>query len=190
MWLFYGVLVCCPKSVTKPRLTLDAVWGSVIVSRKVWIVTFGHYCVYINIVYTLTTTVIIFHFWLPQRIQLQVECTSCPDTFLPVRSGMFVVGPESAGAHPGPACYRKGETTTVRILLVSVYSTLEMSFFLYLLIWTVFWAFLLSFILLFCFILSFLLLSSLILSIICFFFLPSPRYCETTLAGVAVCYMW
>lgn len=24
------------------------------------------------------------------------------------RSGMFVVGPESAGAHPGPACYRKG----------------------------------------------------------------------------------
>ncbi|PIO23850.1 hypothetical protein AB205_0014510, partial [Aquarana catesbeiana] len=24
------------------------------------------------------------------------------------RSGLFVVGPESAGAHPGPACYRKG----------------------------------------------------------------------------------
>ncbi len=24
------------------------------------------------------------------------------------RNGMFVVGPESAGAHPGPACYRKG----------------------------------------------------------------------------------
>ncbi|RXG71494.1 5-oxoprolinase [Armadillidium vulgare] len=24
------------------------------------------------------------------------------------RSGMFVVGPESAGAHPGPACYKKG----------------------------------------------------------------------------------
>ena len=23
------------------------------------------------------------------------------------RSGLFVVGPESAGAHPGPACYRK-----------------------------------------------------------------------------------
>lgn len=22
---------------------------------------------------------------------------------------MFVVGPESAGAHPGPACYRKGK---------------------------------------------------------------------------------
>ena len=25
------------------------------------------------------------------------------------RSGLFVVGPDSAGAHPGPACYRKGE---------------------------------------------------------------------------------
>ena len=25
------------------------------------------------------------------------------------RSGMFVVGPESAGANPGPACYGKGE---------------------------------------------------------------------------------
>ncbi len=24
------------------------------------------------------------------------------------RNGLFVVGPESAGAHPGPACYRKG----------------------------------------------------------------------------------
>lgn len=24
------------------------------------------------------------------------------------RSGLFVVGPESAGAHPGPVCYRKG----------------------------------------------------------------------------------
>lgn len=24
------------------------------------------------------------------------------------KNGMFVVGPESAGAHPGPACYRKG----------------------------------------------------------------------------------
>ncbi|XP_071388688.1 5-oxoprolinase-like, partial [Centroberyx affinis] len=28
-------------------------------------------------------------------------------------SGMFVVGPESAGAHPGPACYRKGGPLTV-----------------------------------------------------------------------------
>ena len=25
------------------------------------------------------------------------------------RSGMFVVGPESAGANPGPVCYAKGE---------------------------------------------------------------------------------
>uniref|UniRef100_A0A3P9MIX4 5-oxoprolinase, ATP-hydrolysing n=1 Tax=Oryzias latipes TaxID=8090 RepID=A0A3P9MIX4_ORYLA len=29
------------------------------------------------------------------------------------RSGMFVVGPESAGAHPGPTCYRKGGPLTV-----------------------------------------------------------------------------
>lgn len=28
----------------------------------------------------------------------------------PPRSGLFVVGPESAGAHPGPACYRKGKS--------------------------------------------------------------------------------
>ena len=24
------------------------------------------------------------------------------------RAGLFVVGPESASAHPGPVCYRKG----------------------------------------------------------------------------------
>ena len=29
------------------------------------------------------------------------------------RSGMFVVGPESAGAHPGPTCYGKGKTGIV-----------------------------------------------------------------------------
>ncbi|XP_068094216.1 5-oxoprolinase [Hyperolius riggenbachi] len=29
------------------------------------------------------------------------------------RAGLFVVGPESAGAHPGPACYRKGGPLTV-----------------------------------------------------------------------------
>ncbi|CDF34748.1 5-oxo-L-prolinase [Chondrus crispus] len=29
------------------------------------------------------------------------------------RSGMFYVGPESAGAHPGPVCYRKGGHLTV-----------------------------------------------------------------------------
>lgn len=27
--------------------------------------------------------------------------------------GMFVVGPESAGSHPGPACYRKGGPLTI-----------------------------------------------------------------------------
>ncbi|XP_076333273.1 5-oxoprolinase [Tachypleus tridentatus] len=29
------------------------------------------------------------------------------------RSGLFVVGPDSAGAHPGPVCYRKGGPLTV-----------------------------------------------------------------------------
>jgi 5-oxoprolinase (ATP-hydrolysing) len=29
------------------------------------------------------------------------------------RNGLFVVGPESAGAHPGPVCYRKGGPLTV-----------------------------------------------------------------------------
>lgn len=29
------------------------------------------------------------------------------------RNGLFVVGPESAGAHPGPACYRKSGPATV-----------------------------------------------------------------------------
>nr|XP_008122897.1 PREDICTED: 5-oxoprolinase [Anolis carolinensis] len=29
------------------------------------------------------------------------------------RSGLFAVGPESAGAHPGPSCYRKGGPLTV-----------------------------------------------------------------------------
>ena len=28
------------------------------------------------------------------------------------RSGMFVVGPESAGANPGPVCYAKGTVGT------------------------------------------------------------------------------
>ncbi|XP_077480992.1 5-oxoprolinase [Stigmatopora argus] len=32
---------------------------------------------------------------------------------LSFRSAMFMVGPESAGAHPGPACYRKGGPLTV-----------------------------------------------------------------------------
>ena len=29
-------------------------------------------------------------------------------SILTFRSGLFRVGPESAGAHPGPACYKKG----------------------------------------------------------------------------------
>lgn len=29
------------------------------------------------------------------------------------RNGMFYVGPESAGAHPGPVCYCKGGPLTI-----------------------------------------------------------------------------
>ena len=32
---------------------------------------------------------------------------------LAFRAGLFVVGPESAGAHPGPTCYNKGGPLTV-----------------------------------------------------------------------------
>ena len=32
---------------------------------------------------------------------------------LTFRAGLFVVGPESAGANPGPACYNKGGPLTV-----------------------------------------------------------------------------
>ncbi|BCS20466.1 uncharacterized protein APUU_20898A [Aspergillus puulaauensis] len=34
-------------------------------------------------------------------------------SILVARNGLFVVGPESAGSHPGPACYRKGGPLTV-----------------------------------------------------------------------------
>ncbi|XP_059496707.1 5-oxoprolinase isoform X3 [Stegostoma tigrinum] len=34
-------------------------------------------------------------------------------SILSFRSGLFVVGPESAGAHPGPSCYRKGGPLTI-----------------------------------------------------------------------------
>ncbi|KAL2855962.1 Hydantoinase B/oxoprolinase-domain-containing protein [Aspergillus pseudoustus] len=34
-------------------------------------------------------------------------------SILTARNGLFVVGPESAGSHPGPACYRKGGPLTV-----------------------------------------------------------------------------
>jgi len=42
------------------------------------------------------------------------------------RGGMFVVGPESAGAHPGPACYMKGSFLIVSSFISMLYySTLS-----------------------------------------------------------------
>ena len=34
------------------------------------------------------------------------------------RAGLFVVGPESAGAHPGPVCYRKGKEISKVIIIL------------------------------------------------------------------------
>ena len=33
------------------------------------------------------------------------------------RNGLFIVGPESAGAHPGPACYRYSASTYARLII-------------------------------------------------------------------------
>ncbi len=38
---------------------------------------------------------------------VQIQIQNAFSTYVS-RSGMFVVGPESVGAHPGPVCYRKG----------------------------------------------------------------------------------
>lgn len=51
---------------------------------------------------------------LPQAPQLDVNTVAAGGgSCLFFRSGMFVVGPESAGAHPGPVCYTKGGPLTV-----------------------------------------------------------------------------
>ncbi|XP_078086332.1 5-oxoprolinase isoform X2 [Mustelus asterias] len=49
-----------------------------------------------------------------QAPQLDVNTVAAGGgSILSFRSGLFVVGPESAGAHPGPACYRKGGPLTI-----------------------------------------------------------------------------
>ncbi|XP_060681659.1 5-oxoprolinase [Hemiscyllium ocellatum] len=49
-----------------------------------------------------------------QAPQLDVNTVAAGGgSILCFRSGLFVVGPESAGAHPGPACYRKGGPLTI-----------------------------------------------------------------------------
>lgn len=46
------------------------------------------------------------------------------------KNGLFVVGPESAGAHPGPACYRYPLLPDLFLILrpISMLSTLNPSF--------------------------------------------------------------
>ncbi|XP_037068536.1 5-oxoprolinase-like [Pollicipes pollicipes] len=49
-----------------------------------------------------------------QAPQLDVNTVAAGGgSMLSFRAGMFVVGPESAGAHPGPVCYKKGGPLTV-----------------------------------------------------------------------------
>ncbi|XP_078392252.1 5-oxoprolinase [Cetorhinus maximus] len=49
-----------------------------------------------------------------QAPQLDVNTVAAGGgSILSFRSGLFVVGPESAGAHPGPTCYRKGGPLTI-----------------------------------------------------------------------------
>ncbi|XP_067872121.1 5-oxoprolinase isoform X2 [Heterodontus francisci] len=49
-----------------------------------------------------------------QAPQLDVNTVAAGGgSILTFRSGLFLVGPESAGAHPGPACYRKGGPLTI-----------------------------------------------------------------------------
>ena len=48
----------------------------------------------------------------PNSMILQLDINTVAaggGSMLVFRSGMFVVGPESAGASPGPACYAKGK---------------------------------------------------------------------------------
>jgi 5-oxoprolinase (ATP-hydrolysing) len=50
-----------------------------------------------------------------QAPQLEINTVAAGGgSMLFFRAGMFVVGPESAGAQPGPACYRKGGPLTGR----------------------------------------------------------------------------
>lgn len=53
---------------------------------------------------------------LKQKIVLKLDVNTVAaggGSMLFFRSGLFQVGPESAGAHPGPACYKKGGPLTV-----------------------------------------------------------------------------
>lgn len=51
-------------------------------------------------------------------LQLDIQTVAAGGgSMLFFRSGLLVVGPESAGAHPGPVCYRKGIFLCNSILL-------------------------------------------------------------------------
>ena len=55
---------------------------------------------------------------LPFCLQLDINTVAAGGgSVLTFRAGLFVVGPESAGASPGPACYSKGNAACIIILL-------------------------------------------------------------------------
>lgn len=55
-------------------------------------------------------------------LQLDIQTVAAGGgSMLFFRSGLLVVGPESAGAHPGPVCYRKG-TFICNSILLKIYS--------------------------------------------------------------------
>lgn len=60
------------------------------------------------------TNCIFYTFGVKLLFQLDINTVAAGGgSMLFFRSGMFVVGPESAGANPGPACYGRGVPSTV-----------------------------------------------------------------------------
>lgn len=96
-----GYAVTGSKETDQPLIGFDMGGTSTDVSRC----ASGHYE---HVVESTTAGVTI------QAPQLDINTVAAGGgSMLFFRSGLFVVGPESAGAHPGPACYRKGGPLTV-----------------------------------------------------------------------------
>ncbi|XP_048473496.1 5-oxoprolinase [Rhincodon typus] len=93
-------LTTCTGGCTRPVIGFDMGGTSTDVSRYA-----GEY----EHVFEATTAGITI-----QAPQLDVNTVAAGGgSILSFRSGLFVVGPGSAGAHPGPTCYRKGGPLTI-----------------------------------------------------------------------------
>eukprot|EP00118_Oscarella_pearsei_P010258 m.62328 g.62328 ORF g.62328 m.62328 type:complete len:1245 (+) comp35057_c0_seq3:36-3770(+) len=96
----YAVTAYDSQKVKKPVIGFDMGGTSTDVSR---------YAGYFEHVFETTTAGVTI-----QAPQLDINTVAAGGgSRLIFRAGMFVVGPESAGAHPGPVCYRKGGPLTV-----------------------------------------------------------------------------